>query len=319
MRWPWGVLVCSVPLFAQLPPRFHADVNLVRVPCVVTDANGGAVQDLRSDDFVILEDGVPQKVKYLWQEMDLPLTVGVVGCCIATPHQRAVLELFSRMLSPEDRAFLVSAGSQPRLLTDWTNSAEQLRAGPHDVDAPAAPILGEPCSGTHPTSWSNQPPPCGDTVLWDSVFFAARLRLRVQDARKAILILADGWDTGSDRGVTDAIEACQGADAVVYSIRVPSMWDSTPLLLPTTGPYRAAKKAKSELQLISRETGGLALAGKEDQMPALFRRIEADLRSQYVLGYTASTIHIPGSHHTIKVKIKRPALTVRARTGYYAQ
>jgi Ca-activated chloride channel family protein len=73
------------------------------------------------------------------------------------------------------------------------------------------------------------------------------------------------------------------------------------------------------LQRISLETGGLALAGKEDQMPALFRRIGADLRSQYVLGYTASTTLIPGSHHTLKVKIKRPALTVRARTGYYAQ
>src|ERR1019366_8426200 len=79
---------------------------------------------LRDAVFEHDEDGVPQKVKYLWQEMDLPLTVGVVGCCIATPHQRAVLELFSRMLSPEDRAFPVSAGSQPRLLTDWTNSAE---------------------------------------------------------------------------------------------------------------------------------------------------------------------------------------------------
>jgi Ca-activated chloride channel family protein len=318
MMGHWATLFSAIPLLAQAP-GFSVDVNLVRVPCVVIAANGAPVQGLRSADFVVLEDGVPQKVKYLWQEMDLPLTVGVVGCCIATPHQRAVLELFSRMLSPEDRAFLVSAGSQPRLLTDWTNSAEQLRAGPDHVDAPAAPILGEPCSGTHPTSWSKQSPPCGDTVLWDSVFFAARLKLRAQDARKAMLILADGWDTGSDRGVTDAIEACQGADAVVYSIRVPSLWDSTPLLFPTVGPYRAAKEAKSELQRISRETGGLALAGKEDQMPALFRRIEADLRSQYVLGYTPSVSNGSRTYRAIKVKVTRPGVSVRARSGYYAQ
>ena len=156
-------------------------------------------------------------------------------------------------------------------------------------------------------------------MLWDSVFFAARLKLRAQDARKAMLILADGWDTGSDRGVTDAIEACQGADAVVYSIRVPSMWDSTPLLFPTVGPYRAAKKAQSELQRISRETGGLALAGKEDQMPALFRRIEADLRSQYVLGYTPSVSSGSRTYRAIKVKVTRPGVSVRARSGYYAQ
>ena len=66
MMGHWATLFSAIPLLAQAP-GFSVDVNLVRVPCVVIAANGAPVQGLRSADFVVLEDGVPQKVKYLWQ------------------------------------------------------------------------------------------------------------------------------------------------------------------------------------------------------------------------------------------------------------
>ena len=58
----WGILAYSTALFAQLQANFRADVTLVRVPCAVTDANGGAVRSLGRDDFVLFEDGVRQTV-----------------------------------------------------------------------------------------------------------------------------------------------------------------------------------------------------------------------------------------------------------------
>ena len=120
----------------------------------------------------------------------------------------------------------------------------------------------------------------------------------------------------------DAIEACQGADTVVYTIR-----DPRPVLAPGTKAMlmfqdpisRGERTEKRELERIARETGGLALEAKPAEMPGVFDRIEADLRSQYILGYIPSTTHAPGSHHTITVRIKRPALKVRARDGYYAR
>ena len=68
----WGILAYSTALFAQLQANFQADVTLVRVPCAVTDANGGAVRSLGWDDFVLFEDGVRQTVNRPVQSRSAP-------------------------------------------------------------------------------------------------------------------------------------------------------------------------------------------------------------------------------------------------------
>jgi Ca-activated chloride channel family protein len=129
------VLACTIPLLAQPPPDFRVDVNLVRVPCVVMQANGAPVQGLRRDEFIVEEDGVPQEVKYLWQELDLPLTVVLVadaGCSqfrFWRQQGQITMQFLERVLSGRDRAALVSATNQARLVTDLTDSLEALRAG----------------------------------------------------------------------------------------------------------------------------------------------------------------------------------------------
>ena len=40
------------------------DTDLVTVPVVATDANGTYVADLKQEDFVISEDGVPHKIAF---------------------------------------------------------------------------------------------------------------------------------------------------------------------------------------------------------------------------------------------------------------
>jgi VWFA-related protein len=333
-------LAFAVALLAQQPPHLRADVNLVRVPCAVRDANGAPAQGLRGEDFVVLDDGVPQPVKYVWQELDLPLTVGLISdcpCLVASlfdPPRQSLMQFVTRVVSPEDRAFLVSVGRQQRLVADFTNSAESLRAGLRGLDQQTAAVLGEACSGTHLTKWSQSAPPCGGETLWNGVFFAARLKMGPQSGRKAMLLFTDGRDTGSDHGLSDAIEACQGAGTVVYSIRYGPLKHgpraatifanivSPPTIFLDKDPNPEFTKARRELERIARETGGLAFDGeyysKPDRLTAIFDRIESDLRSQYVLAYRVPSAHAPGSYHRISVKVRRPGLTVRARPGYYA-
>jgi VWFA-related protein len=51
------------PSVTQAPPvTFKVEVNYVEVDAVVTDARGGFVEDLRREDFQVLEDGKPQEV-----------------------------------------------------------------------------------------------------------------------------------------------------------------------------------------------------------------------------------------------------------------
>ena len=165
-------------------------------------------------------------------------------------------------------------------------------------------------------------PPCGSTVLWDGVMSAARLKLHSETdrERKALLIMADGWDTGSDHTVQEAIKAAQQADAVVFSSsplqHLRKSFTHNLFFHHSTALF---VRARGELAQIARETGGLALEGERSEVPSMFSRVESALRSQYVLAYTPRAIHSAGSYHKLEVRLKRPALKIRSRSGYYTQ
>jgi VWFA-related protein len=315
--------LCAVALLMDAQPLFRAEVNLVRVPCVVTDANGAPVATLGPEDFIVDEDGVSQSVKYLWKENDLPLTVGVIADVsgsevpFVSQQQDALGRFFSGVLSLGDHAVLVSVAFQAKLEADLTGSVAALHAATRTLGRSDAAILGDPCAGIHKTSWSRYVPACGGTALWNGVFFTAKLKLKPQPGRKALLLLTDGWDTGSDHSVTDAIEACQAADTMVYSIRYADPRFSKQ---PRWGFHpvgHALAKGRRDLARLSEETGGVAFESGVNDLANVFARIQADLRSQNVLGYLASPTRGERSYHRIKVSVGRPGLSVRARAGYY--
>ena len=329
MRLYWAVFASAVPLLAQPVPNFREDVNLVRVPCIVTQANGAPAQGLRRDDFVVREDGVPQEVKYLWQERDLPLTVIFVvdiTCSQGVFHKQyaqVVLQFLEHVLSPGDRAAIVSVFDQARLVTDLTDSAERLRVGAEDIFWGRArllddPILGHRCSGSNPTFLSLPALPCGGAALWNAVFFAAELGLQPQTGRKAMLLLTDGLDTGSDHNLKEAIAACQGADAMVYSIRY---LERHLARANRTGEQwtQWVDRGKPDLDRIARETGGLVFEGRSADLSVVFDRIATDLRTQYVLGYTPSRAYCSRDCHKITVKVTHAGLKVRAQERHCAQ
>lgn len=325
MQWLWMVLLSAVPMLAQAPPDFRVGVNLVRVPVTVTQANGAPVQNLRGNELVVVDNGVRQNVQYLWQERDLPLTIVLVddiSCSqpkFLAQHRKAIMRFLERVFSRNDRAALVSVSHQARLVTDLTDSLEDLRRGTeHLFSRDEGDILGDPCSGKHPSFRTSQDFPCGFKALWNAVYFGATLKLRSQPGRKAMLLLTDGLDTGSDHEVTEAIAACKQAEAIVYSISSDDPdWKASETRSELYA--RWADRRRADLRRIARDTGGLGFDASKDELSAIFDRIEADLRKQYVIGYTPSTANGRRSYHKLKVKVTRPGLTVRAREGYYSE
>src|SRR5260370_758054 len=56
------------------------------------------------------------------------------------------------------------------------------------------------------------------TVLYDAIVKVSKEVMQDQHGRKALILLTDGVDVGSDADLMDAIEAAQRADTLVYSI-----------------------------------------------------------------------------------------------------
>ena len=75
---------------AQQAPTISTKVNVVSVLATVHDKDGKVIKNLTQDDFVLLEDGVSQKIDYFSEEANLPLTVGLL--VDTSRSQREVLD-----------------------------------------------------------------------------------------------------------------------------------------------------------------------------------------------------------------------------------
>ena len=73
------------------------------------------------------------------------------------------------------------------------------------------------------------------------------------------------------------------------------------------------------MERIARETGGADFDGREKTLEESFRQIGETLRSGYELAYHTSNPPGDRTFHKIAIRVKRPGVTVRAKTGYFSR
>lgn len=308
-------LALASVLPAQPKPDIRVDVDLVTVSCSVNDHSGVPVKGLKREDFALRDNGQLRQITNFWQEADLPLTIAFVADVSGSQagfiksHRDAVAQFFQQVMTPRDRAMIVEVARHAWLLADLTNSADALNDAVTKIgtrDGKQAPMLGPPCR--NPTF----PHTCGGTALWHAVYYSAK-KLKPIAGRKAILILSDGMDTGSDISLNNVVEMAQSGGVVVYSIKY-----ANPMRFLSLAAT-IAQAVSHGLDRLSRETGGLSFSNPGRRLPEVFAQIEADLRNLYVLGFTPPADARDGSFHKLDVTVDRPGLSVRARAGYQAQ
>ena len=295
-------------------PDIHVDVELVTVASSVADHNGAPVRNLTLADFNLSDNGQPREISNVWQESDLPLTVALIADVSGSQtgyvkdHREAIAQFLKQVIGPRDRAMIVQVAQQAWLVSDLTGSQEALDAALEKIgthQGKQARLVGPACRN------ARVPHSCGGTALWHGLYHTA-MALKKITGRKAIVVLSDGIDTGSDVSVTDAIEAAQSAEAVVYSIKY-----SSPARFLSIGTM-VAEAVSHGLERVDRETGGLTFPNPGKKTAEVFSRIETDLRGMYVLGFTPPPEARDGKFHKLEVKTTRGNLLVRSRAGYFA-
>ncbi|HZT32420.1 MAG TPA: VWA domain-containing protein [Bryobacteraceae bacterium] len=329
-------------LFAQQDTTFSANVKVVNVLATVRGKQGQIVANLTKDDFELAEDGRPQTIRYFSRETDLPLTLGLL--VDTSMSQRRVLgqertasyRFFEQVLREgKDQAFVLHFDREVELLQDVTSSRKKLEAALELLELPQQPRppgggRGYP-GGGHGAGGGGRHG--GGTTLYDAVLLASDELMKKQAGRKALIVLSDGVDTGSKVPMTQAIEAAQRSDSLVYAVlfadegayphgfggyggygglgrhggRMP------PSRLPPSRP-----DGKKVLERISRETGaGFFEVSKKHPLDHIFGQIQEELRSQYNLGYTPDRAESGGAYRKISLTTRQKGLIVRAREGYY--
>ncbi|HEV2988791.1 MAG TPA: VWA domain-containing protein [Candidatus Angelobacter sp.] len=334
LLWPAMVLLLlpGPALRSQQEPTISVDVKVVNVLASVRDKHGAVVRYLNKDDFVLEEDGHPQEIRYFTKESDLPLTLGLL--VDTSLSQRRVLEeersasysfLDHMLRESKDTAFVIHFDREVELLQDVTSSKQQLEAA---LKLLQTPDFSRPVSGGQTGHRRGG----GGTLLYDAVYLAADELMKKQQGRKALIILSDGVDTGSQLTLETAIESAQKADTIVYSILFKddaAYGHSGGFGFPGGGgwgrrgrgqrfPQASLPDGKKTLEKISKQTGArLFEVSKNLSIEEIYRQIQEELRNQYNLGYTPDKATSRPGYHKIHLATRQKDLSVQARDGYY--
>lgn len=292
-------------------PTLRVSVNLVDLFFVVHDKAGKLIPNLTQADCNIFEDDAPQKLKSFTAQTDLPLSIGILLDTslsqqrVLPDEQKAASAFLRRILRPTDEAFLISFDVTVDLLADWTSNPNDLKQALDAAQINSS--SGNYANGTLPSITK----PKG-TLLYDAVYLASNDKLRQESGRKAMVLLTDGQDEGSDEKLQSAIEAAQKADAVVYV-----------LLISDPGIYGTLDfSSDGAMRKLVEATGGQVFPiGKDGKkLPDAFNAIESQLRTEYQTTYTPSNAVLDGSYRHIRVACQQNGqpLKVQARQGYYA-
>jgi VWFA-related protein len=302
-------VVCLLAAMGAAQTTFRSDVRLINVAAAVRDGGGKLVDGLAQDDFEILEDGVPQKIAFFARSSDVPLHLGLVvdisgsQTHFVKAHQRDFKVFLDKALNQRDRAFLLCFSSHPRLITTFTSSPKQL------VDA-----LEGYMDASHKSNYPVVGPQeiRSGSAFYDSLYHAAnQMFQRIDRGRKAIIAFSDGEDNTSARHMMDAIEIAQTNDVLLFCIRYTET---------RNGRWTARNKyGRGVMERIALETGGADFDASERELSDHFLEIGEQLRSSYEIAYHSSNPPEDRTFHKIAVRVKRPGLTVRAKTGYYAK
>jgi VWFA-related protein len=286
-------------------PTFKAEVKVVSVLASVRNKKGAFIRDLGKDDFTVLENGRPQTIRYFSRESDLPV---VLGLMIDTSlSQKRVMEaeriasysfLEQVLREKKDRVFIMQFDLSPILRQELTSSFLKLSDALQRVDVPSMNDLRSQTGG--------------GTMLYDAVFKASREIMQPQTGRKALIVLTDGVDTGSQATIAEAIEAAQKADTLIYSI-----------LFSDEGYYgifSGGADGRNVLVRMSRETGGgFFEVSKKQSLDDIFTQLQEELRSQYNIGYVSDQPVSISEFRKIQLTTHQKGLTVQARSRYWAQ
>jgi Ca-activated chloride channel homolog len=272
---------------------FRARVDLVLVPVTITDPMNRLVTGLEKSNFEVFENKERQVIRHFSSE-DAPISLGVIFDVSGSMSNKidrskeAVVEFF-KTANPQDEFFVVSFSDEPELLSDFTNSVEDIQS--RLVTAS----------------------PKGRTALLDAIYLAIAKMRHARYERKALLIISDGGDNHSRYTEGEINSLIKEADVQIYGI---GLFDQ----VPRTEEERVGPALLAQITDV---TGGRTFTiDNPNELPDVATKIGIELRNQYVLGYRPTKPVHDGKWHKIKVKLNPPKglppLHVYAKTGYYA-
>ncbi len=275
--------------------RIKVDVSLVLVNVTVTDPYNRLVTGLEQDNFRVYEDKIEQEVVHFSSE-DVPISIGLVfdmsgSMSAKLDKARMAAVQFFKTANPQDEFFLVTFNDRAQLVSQFTNSVEELQTRLMYVQAK------------------------GRTALLDAIYRALSEMKHARNSKRAVLIISDGGDNHSRYNEGDIRNYVKESDVQLYGVGIYSPAGSRGTPEENSGPLLLGE--------LTEMTGGRTFNVENlNDLPDIASKIGMELRNQYVVGYKPAKKDRDGKWRKIKIKLRPPKglppLNVFSKAGYYA-
>lgn len=321
--------LAQAPAQAPAPPAkpeeaFATSVTEVVVPVTVTDEKGRFVSNLDQKDFRLYDEGKQQGITFFTRERNQPVVVGfLIDLSNASRlHWKNFLEAIQDLVlatMPDEKRFsgyLIGYANEAELLVNTTNDPEKILEKVRKMK------------------------PGGGAALYDALYRACTSRTLVKgepiEPRRVIVILGDGHDNASKKGLEEVLELAQrnlvtiyGVSTVAFGFTSEGEKNLTRLAESTGGRVvyplqNLYKDVSGYLSTPSDEgnyalkvgTGGYASALMSGIVDAI-GAVAGEITTQYILRYQPSRTDVARTYRKIRVDVDLPNVKVRARDGYY--
>ncbi len=276
-----------------------ASVDLVVLHVTISDEAGQFVGDLKKGDFKVFENKIEQNISVFSRE-DIPVTMGLVIDNSGSMREKreqvnAAAMTFVKTSNPQDEAFVVNFNDEYYLDTDGDFTSD-----PKNMDNALSRIDTR-----------------GSTALYDAVIGSLEHLKKGHKDKRVLLVITDGDDDASRKTLADTIKEAELSNAAIYTIGVFSLDDRK-------NDKKMVRRSTKELKELAEVTGGMAYFPETlDEVTPVCEQVARDIRNQYTIGYYPTNAEKDGTFRPVQVQLVSSQghgkLSVRTRTGYYAQ
>lgn len=302
------LIVFAVAAAQEVEPDdvIRVKTALVNSPVLVIGRDGKYVPNLKREDFEVFENGVKQEIAY-FAPVENPFTVAI----LIDTSRSALFDLqdiqeaavaFVDKMRPNDRALVVAFSNEVTVLAEPTSDHEALRNAIRSAK------------------------PGGNTRVYDAMKFVLTERLAKIEGRTALVLFTDGVDNDSRNATFEnALQQAARTDALIYPVQF-STYDyikarspSSEFKPPEGSGFSEQDYQRADVflhQLAQTAGTGVYPAFDISDLERAIASIVDELHNEYSIGYYPRTKGQPGETRTVEVRVSRPQLAVRARSGY---
>jgi Ca-activated chloride channel family protein len=266
------------------------EVNLVELYVVVSDRDGRPVRDLVQGDFEVFEDGGRRELAGFGDAGELPVTVGLAIDSSASmffklPKVQAAATRFLDGLQPgRDHAFLVDFDTLPRLAAEPTADLARVADAVGGLDAG------------------------GQTSLWEAIVYSL-VQLQGVHGRKALVVYSDGADEDKGFRYRTCLRFARKLGIPIYVIVSNNEAVRTDWL--------GIRSFGDRVSRLTDSVGGRTYLVRTGQdLGAVYREIEDELRSQYLLTFYSQRDTEATGWREVRVDVHGRGLTARTVSGH---